>query len=374
MLTSYFTMRPDEKATSKPVSVEAGGAAEALHDVSNALTVVLGWLDEASREGADAEHRAHALDVATRKAREARTLARHAIRGGEEDDDAAAAAGGLVADVADALAVELERRRVALDLRGVETAAFVPRGTALGHVLTNLLLNALAFAPPRSTIHVDVAAAPKEVTITVADEGPGVDPKILPRLFEGSTARAGGTGIGLRHSREVARALGGDVWHEASKVGATFKVRIPRAPDDAPAPSPVDRPSTTLTRAVAGARVLVVEDDRAVCALLDAGLGARGVEVVALHDAKGLDGKLAQLGVFDAVLLDLSPIAQDVPGALATVRRALPDAGIVFISGSAIALDVELGAAGNARWVRKPFELGEIAQALAELLPHGPKR
>jgi CheY-like chemotaxis protein len=368
-------MRPDEKATSTPANNEASGTAEALHDVSNALTVVLGWLEEASREGADAEHRAHALDVASRKAREARTLARRAIRGTEDADDAAAPAGALVADVADALAVELERRRVALDLRGVETAALVPRGTALGHVLTNLMLNALAFAPPRSTIHVAVAAALKEVTITIADEGPGVDPKILPRLFEGSTARVGGTGIGLRHSREVARALGGDVWHEPSKVGALFKVRIPRAPDDAPAPVPIDRPSTTLTRAVAGARVLVVEDDRAVCALLDAGLGARGVEVVALHDAVGLDAKLAKLGAFDAVLLDLSPIAQDVPGALALVRRALPDAGIVFISGSAIASDVELGsAAGNTRWVRKPFELGEIAQALAELLPNGPKR
>lgn len=341
------------------------GAPEALHDVSNALTVVLGWLEEATRTG-DEAGRAHALEIATRKAREARALARRAI-GGAPEDDPTQPIGTVVSELLDALAFELERRALKIALRGGELPVRVRRGTSVTHVLTNLLLNAIAYAPHGSTVHVTVAQSGPGVTIEVVDEGPGIDPGMRPRLFEGATAREGGAGIGLRHSREVARALGGELAHVPTDRGGAFVLTLPRADS----PAPIDRPSASRQPVVvAGARVLVVEDDRAVCALLDAGLGARGVEVVSLHDGATLARQLPTLGRFDAVLLDLSPIAEDVAGALAAVKRALPDAGIVFISGSAIALDAELGAAGsNARWVRKPFELAEIAEALAALMP-----
>ncbi|GAC1592748.1 MAG: hypothetical protein NVS3B20_18020 [Polyangiales bacterium] len=121
---------------------------------------------------------------------------------------------------------------------------------------------------------------------------------------------------------------------------------------------------------VRGIRVLVLEDDRAVCALLDAGLGARGMEVIAFHDGNALESKLQQVGTVDAVLLDLSPIAHDIEGALSKVRLANPRCGIVFISGSAVAQETALTRNDPyTRWVRKPFELGEITKAIAEILP-----
>ncbi len=345
------------------------GAAEALHDVSNALTVVLGWLDEAAREDVPEGHRAHALDVAARKAREARALARGAI-GARDEDDGPRAVSVVVNDVVDALAVELEKHEVRAAVSGLEgtnAQVRIPAAMSVAHVLTNLLLNALAYAPRGSTVRVNVSCA-NEVEITVADEGPGIDPSVLPRLFDGGTSRPGGVGIGLRHSRDVARKLEGELLHVPGGRGATFVLRVPRA---RVTPPPPPRPSAVFRAAVQGSRVLVVEDDRAVCALLDAGLGARGVEVVALHDGNALAEKLSTLGRFDAVLLDLSPIAHDLEGALAAVKRSLPDAGIVFISGSAVALEPEITRHfAQTRWVRKPFELGEIAAALAELLQH----
>lgn len=353
-----------------PAGINGGGtsgAAEALHDVSNALTVVLGWLEEAAREGTTEEQRARAIDVAARKAREARALARGAI-GARDEDDGPRAVANLVQEVVGALAIELEKHGVQLVVAGLEgtnAQVRIPSAMSVAHILTNLLLNALAFAPRGSRVRVTVSCG-NAVEITVADEGPGIDPAVLPTLFEGGTSRPGGVGIGLRHSREVARKLEGDLVHVPGSRGATFVLRVPRARVTPPPPA---RPSAVLRAAVHGARVLVVEDDRAVCALLDAGLGARGVEVVSLHDGNALDEKLATLGRFDAVLLDLSPIAHDLDGALAAVRRWLPDAGIVFISGSAVALEPELTRHfAQTRWVRKPFELGEIAAALAELL------
>ncbi|MGZ3448742.1 MAG: ATP-binding protein [Polyangiales bacterium] len=346
------------------------GAAEALHDVSNALTVLLGWLEEAAREGVSAEELGRALAVATRKAREARSLAREAI-GATPAHDVARKIGDIVSDVIDGLSIEAARAGIVLAIGG-DGDAEVQGASAIGHVVTNLLLNALAFSPAGSTIRVTLANTPTRAKVTIADEGPGVDPTVAAMLFEGRTSRPGGAGIGLRHAREIVRRLGGDLLHVEVGTGATFEVTLPRAvarnvPSDAPRRS---ASSQTFRSVVSGARVLVLEDDRAVCALLDAGLGARGVEVIALHDEASLRAELSKSGSIDAVLLDLSPIAHDVEGSFSAVRAAHPDAGIVFISGSAVAVESELvNTDKRTRWVRKPFEVGEITQAIAELLP-----
>jgi hypothetical protein len=67
----------------------------------------------------------------------------------------------------------------------------------------------------------------------------------------------------------------------------------------------------------------------------------------------------------DALLVDLSPIAQDVRGAVDELRRGSPDAVLVFISGSATGLPAELSSPG-VRLVRKPFEVAEIVDALLQ--------
>jgi len=350
------------------------GAAEALHDVSNALTVVLGWLDEASRDGLPPEELKRALAVAARKAREARVLAREAI-GASPARPEARAIDAVVLEVLDALRIESARAGVSVVLDGIGGGAEVDGAAALGHVLTNLLLNAIAFSPAASTVRVSIESNQRAVRVCVSDQGPGVEPGIADVLFEGRSSRPGGAGIGLRHAREMVRRLGGELSHiehaGSAGAGATFELRLPRhsvanVPSDAPRRS---SSSSAMPSVVSGTRVLVVEDDRAVCALLDAGLGARGAEVIAVHDEASLRARLPSLGPIDAVLLDLSPIASDVQGSLAAVRRALPDAGIVFISGSAVALEQDLTAGDpRTRWVRKPFEVGEITQAIGEIL------
>ncbi len=349
------------------------GAKEALHDVSNALTVVLGWLEEAAREDLSPEQARRAMAFAIRRARDARSLAREAI-GAAPTKDVARPVGEIVRDVIDALSIEAARAGVTITTDGAG-ASEVHGASALGHVITNLLLNAIAFSPAGSSINVRLSSDAQRVSIAIADEGPGVDPQIAEMLFEGRTSRPGGAGIGLRHAREMTRRLGGDLLHLDMGTGATFEVRLPRhLPANSPSEAP-RRPSSSasMRSAVNGVRVLVLEDDRAVCALLDAGLGARGAEVISVHDEASLLAQLAKAGPIDAVLLDLSPIASDVQGSISAVRRAHPDAGIVFISGSAVALEQEL-TEGNprARWVRKPFEMSEITQAITELLiPRG---
>jgi len=111
--------------------------------------------------------------------------------------------------------------------------------------------------------------------------------------------------------------------------------------------------------------VLVVEDDADVAALLESALGARGARVVVARTAEEL--MLRAKDTHDAALVDLSPIAQDVRGAVEALRKGSPDVALVFISGSAVGLPEGLdGEAGEIRWVRKPFEVAEIVAALTE--------
>lgn len=121
---------------------------------------------------------------------------------------------------------------------GTRVETVVPTGVTvmsdqvrLEQVLVNLLGNAYRYgAPPFS---LGVQSDDRSLVLVVSDEGPGVDPGVLPRLFEpfarGATSVGEvGSGLGLTLVRRVVEALGGEVWHEANRPrGARFCVRLP---------------------------------------------------------------------------------------------------------------------------------------------------
>lgn len=335
-----------------------------LHDVSNTLTVLLGWVAEARAPGASHEQIGYALQVIEQRARVARDLARHAIGGPriEERRDLPS----VLDEIVRGLDVEAQRAHVGLVLEGVSRSgtklddAFSPKiegALDLSQVLTNVILNAFAHAPPGSTVRVVAEIEPERCTVSVLDEGPGVAPERRESIFQGDTQRAGGAGIGLRHSRALARSRGGDLALVDARGGACFRLRWPRV--DAIPRAPV---SAARVRDLEGLRVLVVEDDPAVTDLLDASLQARGAVVTVAPSREKLDDALGQ-GPFDGVLVDLSPIEADVEGALAAMRARHPGAAIVLVTGNADVLPAAIRDE-SVVLVRKPFELHEVAAAL----------
>jgi PAS domain S-box-containing protein len=112
------------------------------------------------------------------------------------------------------------------------TAAFVDRH-ALDQILVNLLTNAYRYGGTRVVIaaHDD----PHGVVVSISDDGPGIDPSLMPHLFSpfarGPTAsRTGGSGLGLAIIKGLIEASGGTIWHEpASPSGTIFNVRLPGA-------------------------------------------------------------------------------------------------------------------------------------------------
>jgi CheY-like chemotaxis protein len=333
----------------------------ALHDISNALTVLLGWVSEARTGRTSRAELDHALAIIEDRARSARDLARRAIGSQGSQDQREQEVATVVADVVEALSVEAQRVRVGLVVDGDCPGVCLPLAADASQVLTNILMNALAWAPADSQVTIGLESTPAGVEVTVRDEGPGVAPGQKDRIFDGTTTREGGAGVGLKHARAVARAAGGDLdlVSDAASSGACFRVRWPRS--DPPMPgAPVSSPRAAV---LAGTRVLVVEDDIGVAMLLESALGARGAEVVVARTASELAARAGDR--HDAALVDLSPIAHDVAGAVDLLRRGSPDVAIVFISGSSARLPDEVEEEG-VRWIRKPFEVGEIVTALIE--------
>jgi CheY-like chemotaxis protein len=338
----------------------------ALHDVSNALTVLLGWVAEVRAGRGSPEQVDRALVIVEERARTARDLARRAIGVPAAVDEREEPLDVVVSEVVEALSVEAQHAGVTLVIQARTPGVRVPLPGDAAQILTNVLLNALAWAPRGSEVTIDLEADASTAMVFVQDEGPGVPVAQVPRIFGGSSNRAGGAGVGLRHARAVARAAGGELElvppeGEPLQRGARFRLRWPRAEANAPrAPVSAQRPAV-----LAGTRVLVVEDDLDVAALLESALGARGARVVVARTAEEL--VICAAETHDAALVDLSPIAGDVRGAVDALRRGSPDVALVFISGSVAGLPEGLDSEMEPiRWVRKPFEMGEIVAALTE--------
>lgn len=327
-----------------------------LHDVSNALTVLLGWVGEARAPGASADAIAYALTIVEQRARIARDLARHAV--GAPRIDEQREVGDVVDELAEALKVEAQRTGVSLFVRGRDATAKVAGALDVSQVLTNLVLNALAHAPRGGTVEVTVDVDSETCIVHVTDDGPGVPDTRRESIFHGDSTRSGGTGVGLRHSRALARAWGGDVELVDAPKGARFRVCWPRA-DAVPRP-PV---STSRFADLSGLRVLLVEDDVAVTQLLEAALDARGAEVTIAKTRSELDRAL-EGAAYDAALVDLSPISADPGAALARLRETSPAVRLVLITGSADSLP-DAVAAHSVELVRKPFEVKEVVAALS---------
>jgi CheY-like chemotaxis protein/anti-sigma regulatory factor (Ser/Thr protein kinase) len=329
----------------------------ALHEVSNALTVVVAWLERAHAALPPEGEAARAVEIAFQRSRRACVIARRALGAPDEGAEAERSADGLIAEALDGVAPLADERRVQLAGEGGYDA-IVPASTAALQILTNLLLNAVSFSPRGGTVRVSVTNGASRWELRVLDEGPGLTDEQRTHLFvRERTTRPGGAGIGLRYSWALARRHGGELVAERSARGACFCLRWPKSahPASVTLRPPPSRPLT-------GQRVLLIEDDAAVLDLLETALSARGATVVTASTLDEL-GAALDAGPFDSALLDLSPLAGRLVESVRAIRQRSPGVRVVAISGD-VAAEREVLMADFAAWVRKPFEVVDVFNAL----------
>jgi PAS domain S-box-containing protein len=220
-------------------------------------------------------------------------------------------------DMSDVLQRALETIRPQVQEQGHELvvderdAGLVVSGDAhrLTQVLVNLLGNAARYTPRGGRIEVAVAGVQGYATLTVRDNGRGIEPAMIDRIFDmfvrgrDTTVDAGGgLGVGLALSRKIAELHGGSL--EAASggrgEGAEFTLKLPLVRDASVMVSP---PVRDLPR-TAAQRILLVDDNADAAAALDMLLKEMGHHTEVVHGGRQALEKIASFAP-DCVFLDL---------------------------------------------------------------------
>ncbi len=115
---------------------------------------------------------------------------------------------------------------VRLDVElGTEPAGVGAGSELVAQALHPLVDNAVHHA--RGAVAVSLARDDGHVIVAVGDDGPGLDPETVERIFEPGVSETGGAGLGLPLARRLARACGGEVAARADAAGGRFELRLP---------------------------------------------------------------------------------------------------------------------------------------------------
>ena len=361
------------------------------HELRTPLNGVISMLDLSRREARDEALRSR-LDTANTSARLLLRLiqdvldATHVESGSLELHEAPFS---VQRAIADAVATVAERAREAGLVLEANVAADVATlrvgdGLRVSQICLNLLGNAVKFTKEGSVRITLANGTDGGVRITVADTGRGIAAKDLERIWQpfvqvGSRdGREPGTGLGLFITRELVQVMGGSIQvHSTPGKGTTFDVELPlpvAGEDPALRPealheSQPDHVTAPPTVAAFVLRVLVVDDDPTNRLVASHLMKALGCEVVTAND--GLEALAAlHREAFQLVVADLEMPQLDGLGLLARMQRDGVRIPVIVASAHA---DGETRRraheAGASAYVTKPYTVGELQQAMQQVLP-----
>jgi len=217
--------------------------ANAGHELRTPLTAIRGFA-ETLREGAihDPESANEFLDVILRHTRRLQALVNDLVdlsrfEGHElELELASVDAGGLLDEVIRGLESQSKAKELNVVSSGLDDApAVTAEERALEQVLINLVDNAIKYTPHGGEVRISVAAEDGDVLIEVANSGPGIPARHLPRIFErfyrvdaGRSRELGGTGLGLSIVKHLVAQIGARITVDSGGGWTQFQLRVPR--------------------------------------------------------------------------------------------------------------------------------------------------
>src|SRR5467141_4724083 len=292
------------------------------HELNNPLTAILGVTELLrEREGTD-DPTKRQLELTHRQARRAARIVQNLLEFSRpaSPHKKSLDVNSLVERTLQLHEHSLRRNNIEVEFRPEPgLPSVIGDANQLIQIFLNLVTNAeQAIREIRDSgrIQVRLTSNASRVRVTVQDDGIGIRPEALPRIFDPfyTTKRpGGGTGLGLSICMSIIREHGGNIEAETLPAGGSaFTIYLPAAPDQHPdalpapfqtraASSEAVRPETDL---LVGRAVLVLDDEESLRMLLKDGLSARGLRV---DCAATTDQALAHLGRFsyDVFLCDL---------------------------------------------------------------------
>ncbi|HLV68277.1 MAG TPA: ATP-binding protein [Polyangiaceae bacterium] len=272
----------------------------------------------------------------------------------------------------------IERVSPLFEQRGHELVVNVPENgllvdadpERLTQVIANLLTNAAKYTENGGHITVTGERQGIDVVLSVRDTGIGIEPLVLPRIFDvftqgrqGLDRGKGGLGLGLAIVRSLVELHGGTVAAESAGpgLGSEFTVRIPSADPAESAPdSQTPRPSTPAP--FAPRRVLIVDDNEDAAETLKQSLEAAGHSVRVAHDGAAALRAVADFSP-DVAVLDIGLPVMDGYELARRLReqptfRALP---LIALTGYGSETDRTLAsAAGFSAHLVKPVAVDRL--------------
>ena len=236
-------------------------------------------------------------------------------------------------------------------------------------IIINLMSNAVKYTPKGGTVNVYAESVVDKVKISISDNGVGIPPHKLAKLFERFergedtySKSQEGTGIGLNLTRRLVELNGGRIGVESHVgKGSTFWILMPLATDDSVSITKVDIPDAKVR--LDGLSTLVIDDNVDTCEVLKHILMSAGANVRTAHSVP--DGiKELNNGLPDLVLTDLAIPGESGLVLIEHIRNSSGDlAKIPIMVLSACAFESDKNAAldaGASMFLPKPFKPVEI--------------
>jgi signal transduction histidine kinase/CheY-like chemotaxis protein len=272
----------------------------------------------------------------------------------------------------------LEKRDSPIDVSMPEQPVIVSGDIVrLTQVFCNLLTNASKFTPAHGRISLKVTADDEWVETAVTDSGKGIDPALLPRIFDlfvqgeqPLNRNAGGLGLGLAIVKSMVQMHGGTVSaaSDGEGRGSTFRVRLPIV-HEAVLDESLHRPAHSAQQPHSG-KILIVDDNVDAAETLVMMLEASGYEVRAAIDGPGA------LALLDTFIPALAILDIGLPGMdgyeLARRLRADPrvaNVGLIALTGYGREPDRSRALASDFQeHLVKPVRPDRLLDAVSQLL------
>lgn len=247
----------------------------------------------------------------------------------------------VLEDVKPAIDARRQNLRISLPASAVQMQCDPVR---LAQILLNLLNNANRYTPDGGNISLSASTVQNQLLVEVADDGAGIDPQLLPQLFnvfaqapQPLDRSRGGLGLGLAIARNLAEMHGGTLRAESPGLGqgSRFLLRLPIG-----TAAGAEHPSASLPRAAArpapvpSRRVLIIEDNPDIALSLSLALTEFGyATITAASGERGLE--VAAQSLPEVVLIDIGLPGLDGFDVARRLRQlpALSNLVVVALSG-----------------------------------------